>query len=416
MPDYGREKMNLTRISKKISLALTLGFSLMINATADNGSGNEDARRALFEPERRAIRFQSMDRIFPSRVVKAGTNTRALEKSPLASEVEFSYEWDGEVFNVEQFIARTRSNALLILKNGKIVVEKYLNGSTAKTRFISWSVGKSFTSTLVGMAIEDGYIDDVGDPLTRYLPSLTGSAYDGVTIKDALQMVSGVEWDEYSYDWDDMSKPLNRHWNRSLLEQQYRFVEAANELPRATPPGEKYNYNTLDTSILGWLVETATKQRISRYMERRLWQPAGMEFDANWILDGPDDIGRELTGGGLNATLRDYGRFGLLMAYGGRANGRQLVSSDWVKEATTADRAAVQYGNLYEGYPLGYGYQWWLFDNGRFEAQGIYGQLIYVVPDEDVVIVSLSNWPEPWDDQLEYESYVFFDAVIDTLR
>lgn len=385
-------------------------------ATSRSQTGLEEDRLAYFEPENRTTKFQTTDQIFPSRIVRAGTDVWKLESASLPDDVEFSYEWDGEVYNVDEFNERTNTSALLILKDGKIVTEIYRNGSTPETRFISFSTAKSVISTLVGMALEDGYIDDVGDPLTRYLPSLTGSAYDGVTIKDALQMVSGVEWDESTYEWNDLTKPLNKHWRAALVEQRYRFIEAANGLSRAAAPGEDYNYNTLESSILGWLIETVTKQRMAHYMEHRLWQPAGMEFDATWMLDGPEEIGRELSGGGLNATLRDYGRFGLMMAHGGKANGRQLISQDWVQAATTADRDAIQYGKLYEDYPLGYGYQWWLFENGRFEAEGIYGQLIYIAPEADVVIVKLSNWPDSWVDELEFESYAFFDAVVETLK
>ena len=376
----------------------------------------QEDRLAYFEPENRASKFQTTNQVFPSRIVRAGTDVWKLESESLSEDVEFSYEWDGEVYDVDEFNDRTNTSALLILKNGKIVTEIYRNGSTPETRFISFSTAKSVTSTLLGMALEDGYIDDVGDLLTRYLPSLVGSAYEGVTIKDALQMVSGVEWDESTYEWSDLTKPLNKHWRAALVEQRYRFIEAANGLPRTAAPGEDYNYNTLESSLLGWLIEPVTKQRMAHYMEQRLWQPAGMEFDSTWMLDGPEDIGRELSGGGLNATLRDYGRFGLMMAHGGKANGRQLISQDWVKAATTADRDAIQYGNLYEGYPLGYGYQWWLFENGRFEAEGIYGQLIYIAPEADVVIVKLSNWPDSWVDELEFESYAFFDAVVEALK
>lgn len=385
-----------------------------ISFASENPPTEEEARRTFFDAEGREKKFQRTDKIFPHRVATAGTRVWNLEKA--ARKFDIRYEWQGESYGIDEFNERTKSNALLILKGEQIVTEIYRNGSGPDTRFISFSTAKSVTSTLIGMALEDGYLDDINDPLTKYLPSLRNSAYEGVTIRDALQMASGVEWDEYSYDWDDLTKPLNRHWRRAYVEQRYRFVEAANEPPRAVPPGEKYNYNTLETSILGWLIETVTKERLTRYFERRLWQPAGMAADATWILDGPEDIGREMSAGGLSAILRDYGRFGLMMAQGGRANGRLLVSSDWVKAATTPDREAVQYGNLYEDYPLGYGYQWWLFDNGRFEAQGIYGQLIYVAPEENVVIVKLSNWPDPWVDELEFESYAFFDAVIEALR
>lgn len=379
-------------------------------------AGNdEEGRRAFFDPENRAHKFQTPDEIFPSRRLSASPTPLPLPRAELPGDFEIRYIWQGQTYGVDEFNERTRSNALLILKDGKIVTEIYRNGSTPETRFISFSTGKSFTSTMVGMAIEDGFIGGVNEQLTKYLPGLIGSAYDGVSIKDALQMSSGVEWDELSYDFTDLSKPLNYHWEHSLVQQRYRFVEGANGLPRAFEPGTKYNYNTLETCLLGWLVENTTGRRLTTYMEERLWHPAGMEFDASWSLDGSEEIGREMAGGMLAASLRDYGRFGLLMMNGGRAGNRQIISSNWVQEATTADRDAVAYGSLYEDYPLGYGYQWWLFPDGRFEGQGIYGQLIFVAPDEGVVIVKLSAWPEAWVDEMEFESYTFFDAVINAL-
>jgi len=377
---------------------------------------DETDRRAFFESDDRAQKFQSVETIFPVRKVRSGREVWKLPKSPKASGFAVRYEFADAEFGIDEFNERTKSNALLILKDGEIVYEKYLNGSRPSTRFMSFSTAKSFTSTMVGIALEQRRMGSVDEALVRYLPALIGSAYDGVTIRDALQMVSGVEWDQLVYDWADETKPLVFLWRRSLVEQRYRFVEGANSLRRAHSPGQQYNYNTMETSLLGWAVENAANQRYAAYFEEQLWQPAGMEFDAAWILDGPEDLGREMAGGGLLASLRDYGRFGQMMADGGRANGRQIVSADWVKSATTPDRDAIQYGKLYDGYPLGYGYQWWLVDNGRFEAVGVYGQFIFVAPEENVVIVKLSYWPEAWVDDMEYESYAFFDAVIDALR
>ena len=393
-------------------LALCIASSTLYAADSDAVA----LRRDFTMPENRASKFQQPDSFFPHRIAEPGQSILQLPHVEMAEAFEVTYAWQGNSYSVEEFNERTRTNALLILKDGRIVNEIYRNGATPEARFISWSTGKSFTSTLVGMAIEDGYIDDVNDQLTKYLPSLSGSAYDGVSIRDALQMSSGVEWDEASYSFTDLSKPLNRGWEYSILQHQYRFVEGANELPRAHAPGEKYNYNTLETCILGWLVETATKQRMTEYFEQRLWQPAGMEFKASWIIDGPESIGREMAGGMLAASLRDYGRYGLMMLNRGKSNGRQIVSEEWVKAATTADRDAVDYGNLYEGYPFGYGYQWWLLPSGHFEAQGIYGQFVYVAPDDNVVIVKLSYWPEPWVEEMEFESYAFFNAVIAALN
>jgi len=404
-------KKNVTTLTVLLLFATVVVSPGLFAADTDA----EKARRDFVKPDNRAEKFRQPDAYFPHRVAIPGSNVLQLPRSELADEFEVTYELEGNTYTIDDFNERTRTNALLILKDGKIVKETYRNGATPESRFISFSTGKSFTSTLVGMAIEDGYIDGVNDQLTRYLPALKGSAYDGVTIRDALQMSSGVEWNEESYDFSDLSKPLNRGWEYSVIQHQYRFVEGANELPRAHAPGEKYNYNTLETCILGWLVETATKQRMTRYFEERLWQPAGMEFKASWIIDGPESIGREMAGGMLAASLRDYGRYGLMMSNGGRLNGKQHVSEEWVQAATTADREAVDYGNLYEDYPLGYGYQWWLLPNGHFEAQGVYGQLVYVAPEEDVVIVKLSYWPDAWVDSMEYESYTFFNAVIEAL-
>ena len=377
---------------------------------------DESDRRAFFSPDGRVQKFQTAESIYPVRKVNAGPDVWTLPKSSKAGNFSPSYVFGDAKYGIDEFNERTKTNALLVLKDGEIVYERYLNGSKPATRFVSFSTGKSFTSTVVGIAIEEGLIKGVNEPMVRHLPSLTGSAYDGNTFRDALQMVSGVEWDELAYDWADESQPLVRLWNQSYVEQRYRFVEGANTLRRAHPPGQHYNYNTMETSLLGWAVENAANRRFSRYFEEKIWQPAGMEFDAAWILDGPEDIGREMTGGGLLAALRDFGRFGQLMANAGRGNGRQIVSADWVRAATTPDRDAIQYGKLYDGYPLGYGYQWWLFDNGRFEAVGVYGQFIYVAPEENVVIVKLSYWPEAWVEDMEYETYAFFDAVVDALR
>ncbi len=330
-------------------------------ASAAFAGDDDNARRAFFDAENRAQKFQSADEIFPSRRLSASRTPLQLPRADLPDEFEVRYERQGATFGINEFNERTQSSALLILKDGKIVTEIYRNGSTPETRFISFSAAKSFISTMVGMAIEDGYIDGVDELLTKYLPGLSGSAYDGVSIKDALQMSSGVAWDESSYDFKDMSKPLNYHWEQSLVQQRYRFVEGANSLSRSFEPGTKYNYNTLETCLLGWLVENATGRRLTTYMEERLWHAAGMEFDAAWLLDGPEEVGREMAGGMLAASLRDYGRYGLLMMNSGKVGNKQIVSSDWVEEATTADRDAVAYGSLYEDYPLGYGYQWWLF-------------------------------------------------------
>ena len=179
-------------------LLATLLLSIVLATIVRPASGGE--RDQFFEAEDRLVKFKSTEDFFPVRLARPGSNILALELADLPDDFAITYEWEGETYTVDEFNHRTNTNALLILKGGKIVTEIYRNGATPATRFISFSTGKSFTSTLVGIAYEDGLIDDLKDPLTKYLPSLTGSAYDGVTIRDALQMSSGVEWDEATYD------------------------------------------------------------------------------------------------------------------------------------------------------------------------------------------------------------------------
>lgn len=365
-------------------------------------------RKSFEEPSDRLQKFLTAEQYHPARTIHASREVHRLGPHPLEDSFAPTYSFDGMTYTLNTFHERNYTTAFLVLKDGKIVCEQYLHGSSENTRFLSFSVGKSITSILLGMAIDDGCVKSVHDPLTQYLPSLMGSAYEGVTIKDALQMLSGVSWDD--------SVDFVRVRHDTMIMHRYRFAEAANSLHRGWPVGTKWNYNGMDTALLGWVLENATKKRLTNYMEERMWQPAGMESDAKCLLDGPPEIGREFCMGDFAITLRDYGRFGLLLLNGGHANGKQLLSKEWVRKATTPDRTPIQCGNLEPGYPLGYGYQWWLFPSGRFQAAGAYGQVIYIAPDADVVIVKLSHWPELYKEELEKEYVVFFDAIIKYLE
>jgi len=374
-----------------------------------------ESRRAFFDSKGRAKKFQSGEKVFPSRTVRAGEDTWELKKS-VVHWTPPKYEWKNQSSSFEDFNRRNFTSAILIMKGNHVLHEEYRSGSSEDTRFMSFSAAKSITSTLVGMAIEDGSIRSVDDKLTEYLPALIGSVYFGVTIKDALQMISGVIFEGESFNLDDNSIPFTKAHNESIVEHRYRFVEAANGLKKRQPAGEKFDYNTMNTAILGWLVENSTGKRLSTYMEERMWKPCGMESNAAWILDGPPGVGREMAGGLFSATLRDFGRFGLLFSNNGKINGKQLISASWVKAATTADREPIRCGNLYEDYDAGYGYQWWLKPNGQYAAIGVYGQLICIEPKQNIVMVKLSHWPEVYIAELESESFAFFDAVVNSLK
>ena len=377
----------------------------------------EEQRKSFWKPENRALKLQNPDTFHSCREVLAGGQIWKLKEAALSGSFAPEYSWQGKTYGINEFNERTMTNALLVLKDGKVVLEAYRNGSTSRTRFISFSIAKSVLSALIGIAIEDGYIKSVEDPLTQYLPGLVGGPYKVVSLEDALQMLSGVDFPEVSDVVDPTIEPdlLFRIRFDAIGKHRYRFVEAANTLRRNRPVGAKFSYNNMDAAVVGWLLETVTKKRLSMYMQERLWQPAGMTANAAWLLDGPPEIGREYVSGGLVATLRDYGRFGQFILNKGRANGKQLVSPDWIAVSTTPNSLPVQFGGLYKESPLGYGYYWWLLPEGGILAEGSFGQFICIEPNANVVIVKLSYWQKDWDEEKEMECYAFFNAVVEAL-
>jgi len=265
------------------------------------------------------------------------------------------------------------------------------------------SIAKSITSTLIGAALKQGYIRSLSDSVTRYVPTLIGSAYDGVTVRDVLMMASGVRWNE---TYTDPSSD-----RRHLLEAQISQVPGSlmavmRSLPRTAAPGTVNNYNTGETQVAAEILRAAVGRPLATYLSDRIWSPFGMEAEANWWLASPDGI--EIGGSGVSATLRDYGRFGLFILGSGVAGGDSILPPGWVHEATTPK-------TLRDGSPVDYGYLWWPGRDGAFMAIGIHGQFIYVNPAARVVIVVWGARPHPTDGQA-VDDWVFCDAVIEALR
>jgi CubicO group peptidase (beta-lactamase class C family) len=258
---------------------------------------------------------------------------------------------------------------------------------------------------MMGFAIQDGYVKSVAEPITNYAPELKGTAYDGATLRDVLQMRSGTDWDDNFFQ-PGPAKDINE---LAFMRGEGRFVSAASWPKRAHAPGEVFNYNTVDAALIGLVVERAAKRPISQYMSERLWKPAGMESYGFYLLDGPPGEGREFTGGGFNAVLRDYGRIGLMMAQRGVANGRQLLPPAWVKESTTP----APNGGARSEEGLGYAYLWWTFDDtAAFTALGGEGQFVFVDPETQTVIVKLSHAPVgPEGRRVSAETYAFLKAA-----
>jgi CubicO group peptidase (beta-lactamase class C family) len=327
----------------------------------------------FWTPEQQVAGYRNMDKLAPVRWVRAGDAPLDLPERPLDLNA-LAIEHDGGNVTLGDYFTGQSVAGLLVIKDGAIVYERYGLGNGRATRWISYSIAKSVTSLLVGAAIRDGYIASVDEKVTDYLPRLKGSAYDQARIRDVLQMASGVAWNE---TYDDPESDLNQaDWTTLGL---YNYLD---DKPRTAAPGETFNYNTAESNLVGNLLRAAIGNNLSTYLEQKIWRPFGMEADAAWNLTEP--AGGEFGGCCINATLRDYGRLGLFAMNGGRLpNGTEVLPAGWMQQSTTPSK----------GYP-GYGYFWWLTDNGAYRASGIFGQGIYIDPAQNLVIAMHSARPD----------------------
>lgn len=324
-------------------------------------------------PQRDAA-FRMMDRIpmiIESRPITAGGTVRPLpEGAPLDL---------GPEVDLNAFMASQNAASLVILQDGKIRLESYGIGFTGEGRWTSFSVAKSLTSTLVGAAIKDGYIKSLDDKVTDYIPDLAGSPYDDVTVAQLLTMTSGVAWNE---DYEDPASDVARFDRQEAEPGKSGIVAYMRTLGRAHPPGEQWNYSTGETNLIGVLVSEATGKPVSEYLTEKIWTPYGMEADASWLL-GTD--GHEISGCCIQARTRDFARFGQFILEGGVTPEGPVVPPDWLPAATTKQADIGEPG-------FGYGFQWWTFDDGSFQADGIFGQGIFIDPARQLVIASNANW------------------------
>ena len=309
-----------------------------------------------------------------------------------------NYVYEGKEKNLSQFLEQTWTTGLIVVKDDKITFEKYYLGNTEKSLAMSWSVGKSFVSALIGIAIAEGHIKNINQAVTDYVPMLKDSGYNNVPIKDILQMSSGILFNE---DYGDFNSDINRMGRAMAFGTS--LDDFVMSLKSERKPGIFNHYVSMDTQVLGMLLRKSTGRTLSSYLEEKIWQKIGMESDAKWIIDGN---GMEMAFGALNVVLRDYARFGRLFLNEGNWNGEQIVPQEWVKASVTPDAPHLQPGkNPNSSWVLGYGYQWWIPQNpeGDFLAIGIYNQFIYIHPGLKVVIAKTSAYADYNKDGSEKE-------------
>jgi len=368
---------------------------------------------SLFKEDRIVNNFSDMQGMFltTEMPVKSDKPT-ALPENPLPMPESFTFR--GTTHNLNDWQKERNQTAMIVLKNGAVAYEEYFKGSDATHRRIGWSVSKSFLSAAFGVAVRDGHILSLDSPVTEYLPDLLGTAYEGVSILNVLNMASGIKFNE---DYLDFNSDINK-MSRVLALGMSMDSFAQRQVEKARPSGARRQYVSIDTHVLGMILRVATGETMADYLAEAILKPLGLEADAYYITDGH---GTAFVLGGLNMRTRDYARFGLMMSQGGHLNGKQIIPADWVKQSTCQSAPPPHEGD--EGTDnalLGYGYQWWLppeAKEGEFFGIGIYGQYVYVNSGENVVIAvnSADRKFRDGNGQITVTNMAMFRQIVETL-
>ena len=328
-----------------------------------------DLQVLFWTDAQRSERFRAMEQWFAGHEVPGATTPRALPAgAPLSDNLQSE---------LKALIAETGTAGVMVLEDGKVRFEAYGLGLGAADRWTSFSVAKSFTSTLLGAAVKDGLIASMDDPVTKYIPGLAGSAYEGVTVRQLATMTSGVKWNESYIDPNSDVAQMNRF----VVEYGADAIVAQmKQLPREAEPGAKWVYKTGETNLIGVLVENAVGRPLAEYAKDKIVDPAGFAGDMFWMID---PRGGNIGGCCLSITLADYARMGQFALDGGKG----VVPEGWFSEAGSAQ---VTFGSDAPGF--GYGYQWWTYPGATYGAQGIFGQGITLVPEKGLVVAYVGNW------------------------
>ena len=386
-------------------IGLALGFGcLVVGSAAAQPAGRIELSRmrpagllvddySYMTAPHNAYYFHHIDRLgFRLEPVKRAGPVFPLVRRERA--VAATYPVGGRPVGLEEYFTRNRVTGFLVLHRDTVVLERYFHGANQKSRFVSQSVGKSVVAILIGTALEAGKFASVDDPVAKYWPALAESGYRDVTLKNTLQMATGVG---YSENYRDSTSGAARIGAALVAGSPSFEAFVLSMKPTAVRPGTAFEYQSVNTQLLGQLLERVTGMSLARWAELTLWRPLGAESDAFFYQarKQPDTCAFAC----FNATLRDYGRVGLMMLNGGELGGRRIISSEWVRQSTTPDADYLRPGPATAGGPprTGYGYQWWIppGNEGVFMAVGIFGQAIYVNPARGVVIVQTSAWPSP---------------------
>ena len=372
------------KLKKHVSLGLMLGIFLFSSCTFFriiwySFSGIEDYK------------------IFPNRELNASTSPFHFIENFNPSRVpeKISYSKHSEIL-LDDLLKSNGTVAFLIIKKDTLLFEKYYDGYTDSSLSLSFSMAKSFLSILIGCAIDDGYIKSVEQSVMDFIPELEKNGFKKVKIKHLLQMTSGM-------DYVESDNPFGIHphfYYGSDLEEKLLKLRLKDE------PGKKFVYKSGDNQLLGLILSRALKiKTVTEYMQERIWEPIGMEYDGLWSIDHESD-GLEKTFCCISARARDFAKFGRLYLNNGSWNGKQIVSRSWVEQSTRIDTT--------EGSAWNYQYQWWMVtkENHDYMAAGHLGQYVYVNPQKQLIIVRLGKSRGDINSEDWKEIFAFLSAKV----
>ncbi|HEX5006850.1 MAG TPA: serine hydrolase [Hyphomonadaceae bacterium] len=365
-------------------------------AAAQKPAGKEKVASILtWTPKQQLERYPAIEKVYQVATIKKGAKVYAL---PAGQPIDPKIVIKGKTQDFDAFMKQWRISGVIVVKDGKVVFEKYGMGRTPDQRWTSFSVAKSVTSTLIGAAVKDGYIRSIYDPVTRYIPELEGSAYDGVSLRQVMTMTSGVKWSE---DYADPNSDVSLSGTQPYNGKVNPLIEYMSKLKRDVPAGTKFVYNTGETDLAGIALSRALAGKsIADYASEKIWIPFGMEQDGLWMVD---KAGHERGGCCMSMTLRDYARIGLFMLGGGKADGKDVLPRGWVEEATTNQAPRGSQGR--------YGFFWWPVDPPNYQARGIFGQGIAIYPNEKLVIAMNSAMVKATDPKQSEATLAMLAAI-----
>lgn len=347
----------------------------------------------FWSQEEKEQRFPIMQNIFPSILVSTGENISFFQEEKMITP-----KWNDNT-TISSYIKENHIAGVIVLKNNNIIMEHYSEGLNKETLWTSFSMAKSVSSMLLGVALKDGAIEGLDDPLQKYIPELKGYDYGKVTVRQLLTMTSGIAWNE---DYEDANSDVAQMYQSPCENSESHILTYMKSLKFEYKPGTHWNYSTGETDLVGILIQKATGKSLADYLSEKIWKPWGMEHCAYWLADECSNL--NIGGSGLSSSLRDYARLGTLMLNKGKIENEQILSEDWEKDATSLLQQTNDQGG-------GYGYLWWRFNDGSYAAVGIFGQMLYIDPSKDLVIAQIAAWPKASSQDLAKGRQAFIDAV-----